>query len=433
MRLHELRGQRVVVLGVGIDVAAALPVLLACEPASIVVVDDHPDRAASALAGLGIPELEEMPVLRSLVDAPPADVALRSPGYSPYHVAVRTRIEAGMRTVTPLGLWLSERGDRPSVAITGTKGKSTTSVLTRLALERLGRPATVLGNIGVPPWSQSPTIGAVAVLEISSYQAVDLPVTASVALLTALGEDHVSWHGSVARYLSDKANVFTAPTASGRRWCGAPSDLRLPGLFDGVAFTRVAVPDGDLRSSNARLAAAAALVVSGGDVTGGTAALADDLVEHYPDLPGRFSTVATIRGIEFVDDALASAPLGLAAALRTLADRPVAAIVGGSDRGATLDPVLEAIAARRRPTLVLCIDDAGAVAHRYRAAGAESDIVEDLEAAVTLAATRMPAGAAVVFSPGMPTPRDQGTWAERSARFRAAVAGLHPGSDPNRR
>jgi UDP-N-acetylmuramoylalanine--D-glutamate ligase len=337
-----------------------------------------------------------------------------------------------MHTVTPLGLWLSERGDRPAVAVTGTKGKSSTSVLTQLALERLGRPAVVLGNIGVPPWSQPPATDTVPVLEISSYQAADLPVTAPVALLTALGEDHVSWHGSVGRYLADKARVFTAPTAAGRRWSGVPGDVALPAPLDAVSFTRIDVPSGDLRASNARLAAAAALAVSGGDVAGGTVDLAADLLGHYPDLPGRFSTVATIRGVDYIDDALASAPLGLAAALRTLGDRPVAAIVGGADRGAAIDPVLEAIAARRRPTLVLCVDDAASLAHRYRDAGAESDLASDLEAAVAMVATRMPPGSSVVFSPGMPTPTSQGSWSDRSARFRVAVELLRSGSDPRR-
>jgi UDP-N-acetylmuramoylalanine-D-glutamate ligase len=429
VRLADLRGRRVVVLGVGIDVAAVLPMVLAAEPASLVVVDDQPERATATLVGLRIPALAETAVLRSLADAPMAEVAVRSPGYSPYQTAVRDCVKAGMQTVTPLGLWLTERGDRPSVAITGTKGKSSTSVLTQLALEGLGHRAVVLGNIGVPPWSRPPHCDEVAVLEISSYQAADLPVTAPVALLTALGEDHVSWHGSVGQYLADKCRVFTAPTASGRRWCAVPAGLYLPGLFGNVAFTRIDVPADDLRASNARLAAAAALTVTGGDA-GRSTDLAAHLLDRYPDLPGRFSTVATVRGVDYVDDALASAPLGLAAALRTLAGRPVAAIVGGSDRGAALDPVLAAIAARRRPTLVLCVDDASPLAHQYRAAGAEADLATDLESAVVTAATRMPPGAAVVFSPGMPTPRAQGTWADRSARFRAAVDRLGSGTDP---
>ena len=349
MKPADLHGRRVVVLGVGIDVAATLPTLTAAGPSALDVVDADPARARRTLDAAG---LDGVAVHERLADAPPADVAVRSPGFSPYQPEVARRVAEGLVTVTPLGLWLSVRGERPSVAITGTKGKSSTSVLTQVALERLGTPAVVLGNIGVPPWRHAPEMAETAVLEISSYQAADLPFTAAVAALTAVGEDHVDWHGSVPQYHADKARVFTAPLAGdGVRWSGMPAGIDLPEAFAGIDFEVVPAPPGDLRARNARLAAAAALAATGGDRST-LDELAADLEASYPDLPGRFSTVATIGGIDFIDDALGSNPVGLAAALRTLDGRAVSVIVGGTDRGASIEPVLEAIAAaraRRRP------------------------------------------------------------------------------------
>jgi UDP-N-acetylmuramoylalanine--D-glutamate ligase len=417
VKLADLAGRRVVVLGIGIDVAAVLPKVLAAGPSSLVVVDADPDRAREAVAGTG-----GVDVRGDLADAPPADIALRSPGFSPYQPEVRRRVDQGMVTVTPLGLWLSERGDHPTIAVTGTKGKSSTSVLAQLALSRLGSRAVVLGNIGVPPWTTAPDTADVAVLEISSYQAADLPVTAPVAVLTAIGEDHVGWHGSVAQYLVDKARVFRASTPRGDRWCGVPADVVLPPEFDGVDFHRIEVPRGDLRASNARVAAAAALAITGRDLAGG-AALAGDLLADYPDLPGRFSTVARHGDVEWIDDALASNPLGLAAAIGALPGRPLVAIVGGADRGASIEPVLAVLAGRTAPTTVLCVDDATALAGRYRAAGAAVHTVADLEAAVARAVALVEPAGVVLFSPGMPTPAEQGSWVERSARFRHAVGG----------
>jgi UDP-N-acetylmuramoylalanine--D-glutamate ligase len=387
------------------------------------LVDADPDRARATLRRAGITDVE---VLASLDRAPAADVALRSPGFSPYQPAVQHRIAEGLRTVTPLGLWLSERGDRPSVAITGTKGKSSTSVLAGVALEALGAPSVVVGNIGVPPWDHPPGMAEVAVVEISSYQAADLPVTAPIAALTAIGEDHVDWHGSVAQYLADKARVFTAPTPGGARWCAVPAPVELPPAFDAVVFARVPVPDGDLRASNARLAAAVALKATGGDGADprAVADLGDHLISVYPDLPGRFSTVGTAGHVEYVDDALASNPLGLAAALRSLAGRPVAAIVGGADRGAGIQPVLAAIADRVEPTAIVCIDDAARLAERYAALASATVLAADLESAVAIAASQVSGGGVVLFSPGMPTPPGQGSWADRSRRFRDAVRQL---------
>lgn len=424
MRLAEVAGQRLLVLGAGIDTVAALPALLAAGPSSVTVVDEKPDAARSALAVAG---LADLPLVGSLAGAPPADVALRSPGWSPYQAEVEALVAAGLALVTPLGLWLAERGDRPAVAITGTKGKSSTSVLAQLALERLGRPAVVLGNIGVPPWGHEPTTDLVPVLEVSSYQAAGLPVTTAVAGLTALGEDHVSWHGSPERYWADKARLFTAPlAASGRRQSLVPDGVELVGDLAAVPFLRVPVPPADLRASNAHLAAALALAVEGAlDLDDPRLAdLAAHLLDAYPDLPGRFSTVATVDGVDYVDDALASAPLGLAAALRSLSDRPVVAIVGGADRGAAVDPVLAAADARSAPTTVVWLDDAGALATALEPLGVEVVAAADLEEAVQVAARIAASGSAVVFSPAMPTPADQGNWADRSVRFRAAVAAL---------
>lgn len=421
MRLADLRGRQLLVLGAGIDTLAALPAVVAAGPSEVAVVDQRPDDARASLAAAG---LDDLRVVASLDDAPTAEVALRSPGWSPYQGPVVERVARGLVLVTPLGLWLSERGARVGVAITGTKGKSTTSVLTHLALERLGRPAVVLGNIGVPPWGHEPTTDQVPVLEVSSYQAAGLPVTTSVAGLTSLGEDHVGWHGSPERYWADKATLFTAPLAGGgRRRCLVPDHVDLRGELAAVAFERVPAPADDLRASNAHLAAALALAAVDGD-DGEREGLAAHLLDVHPDLPGRFSTVATVGGVDYVDDALASAPLGLAAALRTLVDRPVVAIVGGADRGAALDPVLAACEARTSPTTFVWVDDGARLAAAVAPLGAEVLAASDLEEAVRLAARAAAPGGAVVFSPAMPTPPDQGSWADRSARFRAAVAAL---------
>jgi UDP-N-acetylmuramoylalanine--D-glutamate ligase len=223
--------------------------------------------------------------------------------------------------------------------------------------------------------------------------------------------------------------MFTAPTAGGAPpSCLVPEGVELLGELADVPFVRVPVPPGDLRASNARLAAALALAVEG--VLDPADARLPDLAAHlldaYPDLPGRFSVVATVDGVDYVDDALASAPLGLAAALRTLGDRPVVAIVGGADRGAAVDPVLAAAEARAAPTTVVWLDDAGPLAAALEPLGVDVVAAADLEEAVRHAARIATEGATVVFSPAMPTPTGQGNWADRSARFRAAVAALVP-------
>ncbi len=423
MKLADLRGRRLVVLGLGEDVAAALDVAAAAGPSELVVVDAAADQARRRLASAHPSLAGRVDVLADLAGAPPAEVALRSPGFPLYSPELVRRRSAGLTTTTPLDLWVNERGALAAVAVTGTKGKSSTAVLLRMALARLGVPALVLGNIGVPPWTRSPLMPEVAVLEISSYQAADLSSTAPVGVLTAIGEDHVDWHGSVSRYLQDKARAFLAPAAgSTSRWYGYPADLVLPQAFAGAAMSPVPMRSEDVRRRNATLAAAAAIRVTGSEAS--THELAQELAAHYPDLPGRMATVGWAGGVEFVDDSLASNPLGLAAALRSSCDRPATVIVGGHDRGARTDDAAAAMAGRSAPAALVWLDEGGALADSLRPWCTSVSPAPSLEEAVRAAAHLTPAGGVVIFSPGMPTPVEQGNWASRSRRFGAAVAAL---------
>jgi len=425
VRRTDLKGRVVALLGLGVDMTATLDAIVESEPGELVAVDVDGERARRLLAEAG---LGEVPVFEAVDGLPPADVAVRSPGFPLFSAALQDRVGGGMETVTPLGLWLAERGDRPTVALTGTKGKSTVSVLTTLALEHLGQSAVTVGNIGIGPWTLLPSAAETVVIEVSSYQAADLGCTPSIAALTSIGEDHLDWHGSVGRYHRDKARVFTAPGLGGRRWAGVLADVALPPAFAAIDFCRVPVPDGGgLRARNAHLAAATALAVGHETVDPARVeSVAAALLAAYPELPGRFRLVATVDSVRYIDDALASNPLGLAASIGEVGPEPLTVIVGGATRGATLEPVLVALAGRTGPTTVVCIDDAVALEGQFAIVGARTYRSADLEAAVRTAAGITPPGGVVLFSPAMPTPPAEGNWSRRSARFQAEVERLFP-------
>ena len=106
-----------------------------------------------------------------------------------------------------MGDALSER----VVAITGTKGKSTTTSLVTFFLSCIGERAQRLGNIGQPPYDPAiDTSTGWLVLEVSSFQVVDLDRAPSVVVVTSLGEDHIDWHGSLEQYRSDKLSLTRA-------------------------------------------------------------------------------------------------------------------------------------------------------------------------------------------------------------------------------
>ncbi len=97
------------------------------------------------------------------------------------------------------------------VAITGTKGKSTTAALTAAILAHDGSDVALIGNIGVPVVERyGMPLADAYVVEVSSYQAADVQVSPGLVVLTSLAPDHLDWHGSEEAYYRDKLRLIEA-------------------------------------------------------------------------------------------------------------------------------------------------------------------------------------------------------------------------------
>ncbi len=95
-------------------------------------------------------------------------MVVRAPGVSRYRAELAVAAAAGVSVTTAMAVWLEDFADARVVAITGTKGKSTTAALTAAILRAEGLEVALIGNIGVPvtdmygrprstpTWSRSP-------------------------------------------------------------------------------------------------------------------------------------------------------------------------------------------------------------------------------------------------------------------------------------
>ena len=142
------------------------------------------------------------------------DVVVKTPGLSRYRPEVARLSALGIPVVGGLGLWLAEADLRRVLCVTGTKGKSTTSSVTGHLLTQLGYRCMVGGNIGALPYDPAEA-GDVDywVIEVSSYQATDLPYSPPVVAVTSLHPDHLDWHGGVEQYYRDKLSACSQPGA----------------------------------------------------------------------------------------------------------------------------------------------------------------------------------------------------------------------------
>ena len=221
MDLHE---RTVLVLGLG-DSGLAMARWCARQGARVRVWDsrENPPGAAALRAECPGAELLTGALARESVEG--VARVLKSPGLAPHDARIAPALqEARFRGVPVQGeldcfaealqQLKAERGYAPELlAITGTNGKTTTTTLTGLLVERAGRTVAVAGNIGPTMLdtlaARADALPEVWVLELSSFQLDGAErFEPSAAAVLNLSQDHLDWHGSMDGYAAAKARIF---------------------------------------------------------------------------------------------------------------------------------------------------------------------------------------------------------------------------------
>jgi UDP-N-acetylmuramoylalanine--D-glutamate ligase len=347
----------------------------------------------------------------------------------------------------------------PTIGVTGTKGKTTTSSLIAAILaEDRSHPVVLGGNIGIPLVERLPELTPEhrVVIELSELQLPTLSLGTTVAVYTNVTSDHLDRHGSLAGYRAAKrrlaelvdvdgllvlnaddpvvaAYASLGPTRSVFYRLGRPLAGGL-GLDDGwivsdsagriMPADELAIP-GRHNVSNAMAAIAVGLHFGIEPAAIRRAAAAFTGVEH------RLEPVATIDGVCFINDSQGTQPDAVAAALRAF-DPPIVLIAGGRDKGVDLSG-LAPVVAERAAAAVLIGESGPSLERLFRDAGlAETRRAETLDEAVrtadALARACLAAGATesatVLLSPAAASFDMFVDYAARGQAFKEAVAGL---------
>ncbi|MBV8726759.1 MAG: UDP-N-acetylmuramoyl-L-alanine--D-glutamate ligase [Candidatus Eremiobacteraeota bacterium] len=376
------------------------------------------------------------------------DRAILSPGV-PVAGALAQKVASAVPLVGEIEV-AYELCEAPIIAVTGTKGKSTTTALIAHVLRCAGKSARVGGNIGNPLIREAAAAkrNEWVVAEVSSFQLETIKTfKPHISVLLNVSDDHLDRYASLEEYTRAKYRIFEHQDArdifignlDDRLVHAAHSQIQAQTFWfsvngsnaQAVAFVdRNAVwyrpPDGRPRKVIERsdialpgdhnlenvLAAVLAATSAGATLIN----LAESIPSFEP-MDHRLQMIAEVAGVRYVDDSKATNPAAVMAALQSF-DAPIVLIAGGKSKGADLTQLAATI--RERVKSLIAIGESGAAIAR---ASAQTPSVQaaTLEDAVQRAREQAVSGDIVLLSPGFAS-FDMFTSAEeRGERFDEVV------------
>lgn len=453
----NLEGKNVLVMGLGVH-GGGLGVtrFLVSRRARVTVTDlKTAEQLETSLARLnGLPVRFVLGEHR-VEDFLSADLVVRNPGVPRESKYLDLARQRGIPIEMEMSLFF-ELCPAPVVGITGTKGKTTTTLLTG-AILRQDQPGTVVaGNLRISALEALPQIreDTPVVLELSSWQLEALAerrLAPHVAVVTNVFPDHLNRYSDMASYVESKKDIFRhqqrddvvvlnfgseivrafSKEAPGKVvWfgCGELEGVRACYVRDETVIWRdegeekTVCSTRDVRLLGAHnlenvLAAVAATASMGVPVDRIKMA-----VERFEGVPDRLELVRTVDGVAFYNDTTSTTPGSTAAALEAF-QQPIILVAGGSDKGLAFGELASVIARRAKcmialegtatPNLLVAVRRAGDVP----VLGPFAGFVEALEVARDTAKS----GDVVLLSPACASFGMFANEFERGQRFREIV------------
>jgi UDP-N-acetylmuramoylalanine--D-glutamate ligase len=401
----DLKGKRVTVFGLGRSGMAAAKKLIALG-AVVRLTDANPQADVSAFDGLGL-EIELGQHSSMIVEGD--DLIVVSPGV---HIDLPVLVEAAGKNIPIISeLELASRFiTKPIIAVTGTNGKTTTTTLIGEMLKAGGKRIVLAGNIGLPLTEVDDTGLDYVVVEVSSYQleAID-QFRPRIGVILNIQPDHLERHHTMREYIEQKARLFLNQTgddylvynqddpAVAEMVKTAKSKL-LP--FSASRPEIITLPPAMIKIpgrhnlENALAAARVAALCGAGKET------VSEVLRTFPGVEHRIEYVTTVSGVEFYNDSKGTNPDSTLVAIETFKGRGIVLILGGRDKGVSLEALARAVKAGVKAVVLI-----GEAKARFEAAlksaGFTGIYLADasLEEAVKKAFLAAEHGDVVLFSP----------------------------------
>ncbi len=284
------------------------------------------------------------------------DIIMKAPGIALLDM-VSEEIKAKITSQTDLLLRFC---DNTIIGITGTKGKSTTSSLTCHILQKCGKNAVLIGNIGIPPLERISEFSddTIIVCEMSCHQLEYVKASPDISVLLNVFEEHLDHYVDFNAYKSAKENIYryqdesdlliinsalvpdnakcdilTASLDEKADMCVIENELVINGIVIPLSSIETKLI-GHHNYYNIGIATCIALSLECG---------IDDILEaikSFNGLPHRLENVGTFNGVQYINDSISTCPSTAIAAVKSF-DKADTIIIGGMDRGIDYTELVE--------------------------------------------------------------------------------------------
>ena len=347
---HSLKDKKIAVLGLGVSNRPLVRLLLdfGCQ---VTGCDKTPREKLDG----EVLELEKagctLHVGENYLDGVEADVVFRTPGMHPANPAIQALVSRGAQVTSEMEVFF-EVCPCTILAVTGSDGKTTTTTLVSEMLKAEGKTVWLGGNIGTPllPLVRQMKPSDFAVVELSSFQLMDMKRSPARAVITNLAPNHLDIHKDMAEYVQAKTNIFRYQDENGILILNADNPITAAFRGNGktLFFSRqkeaeVCLVDGVICRHGEKVLKTSEILIPGvHNVENYMAAIAmvDGLVSDetirqvartFGGVEHRIELVRVKDGVRFYNDSIASSPSRTIAGLRSFPEK-VILIAGGYDK-----------------------------------------------------------------------------------------------------
>jgi len=378
--VENFKGKNVAVLGWGINGVDAAKYLLS-HSANVTVLDRNPNLKITEVNKAKINFIKGVNYLRGLKKY---NYIFRAPAVYRYLPELVDAERSGVIVTSVLKLFCDLCPGK-IIGVTGTKGKGTTSTLIYEILKNQGKDVYLAGNIGDPVLNLLPklTKKSLVVLELSSFQLIDLTKSPHIGVVLNITLDHMDWHQGSTEYVRAKESIVSHQNTNNLAVINADysSSKRFEKLTGAKKyyFSKNKIVKGsyvnhgtiylDTDGKKIEIGRTGDLLLKGehnwenvtaaicaASLAGAKPGSIKKTIYSFKGLEHRLELVRDVKGVKFYNDSFSTNPQTTIAAINSFSE-PMSLILGGSDKGLEYNEMGMVIANKKNIENIILIGD----------------------------------------------------------------------------